>query len=142
MVVLYAHGIEQNVTYVAPVAAEAKVQEEKKPLSGRVYIDKLINDAAEQYQVSPEIMHAVIECESNYVVDVQSKHRYTFTDARRGIYLGEREQSFGLGQIHLPDHPTVSYTEAIDPVFAVDFLAKALANGKGSWWTCFRNLGA
>jgi len=35
---------------------------------------------------------------------------------------GVREPSFGLAQIHLPSHPTVTVEQALDPYFAVDFI--------------------
>lgn len=91
----------------------------------------LINSKAEQYSVSSEIMTKVIACESGFVEDVQSRH---ITRA------GTREESYGLVQINLPSHPSVSYEQAIDPVFAVEFLARNLADGKGSMWTCWRLL--
>lgn len=85
-------------------------------------------------------MDRVIACESGYNPTIQSHHRYKTDRPHEGVRAGEREQSFGLVQIHLPAHPNVSYQEAIDPEFAVDFLAKNLSQGRGGAWTCYNQL--
>ena len=76
-------------------------------------------------------MHAVVNCESEYQVDVQSK--YIRPD-------GTREKSFGLSQIYLPAHPDVSYEEAINPDFALNFMAEKFSQGKHSLWSCYKTL--
>ena len=82
-------------------------------------------------------MNTIINCESQWNTEIQSKHTYHAGNVPDGFQVGDREQSFGLVQIHLPAHPTVSYEEAIDPEYAIEFLARNLANGKGHWWTCY-----
>lgn len=48
-----------------------------------------------------------------------------------------REDSWGIAQIHLPDHPTITREQAKDLTFSAEFLAKNLAQGKCSLWsTC------
>lgn len=103
-------------------------------------VQELIAHFADEYNVSAERMSATIKCESNYITDVQSKHKYTFTNAEKGIYKGEQELSFGLVQIHLPSHPHITKAQAIDPVFAVEFMAKAFSTGQQSMWTCYTKL--
>lgn len=104
-------------------------------------IKQQVWEAAAKYNTFPEKMWEVMKCENwDLVPDLQSHHTYTFTDERRGIYYGDRERSFGLAQIHLPDHD-VTYEQAIDPAFAIDFMAKNFAEGNAQWWTCARNLG-
>ena len=85
-------------------------------------------------------MMSVINCESQYHPSIQSKHVYTERNVPKGYAVGDREQSYGLVQIHLPAHSSVTKAQATDPEFAVDFLAKNLAVGKGSMWTCYNNL--
>ena len=51
-----------------------------------------------------------------------------------GFVEGTREKSYGLAQIHLPDHPDVSYEEAINPEFSIEFMAKNFAKGNEGWW--------
>lgn len=85
-------------------------------------------------------MLAVIDCESQFVYDTQSRHVYTPSNVPKGYDVGDREQSFGLVQIHLPAHPTITKEQAYDPEFSVDFLARHLKNGDGNMWTCYRTL--
>lgn len=53
---------------------------------------------------------------------------------------GHQEESYGLAQIHLPAHPEVTMAEALDPVFSIDFMAKNMAKGKYSMWSCYTEL--
>lgn len=68
----------------------------------------------------------VIKCESTFQ-NVQSNH------FKNGI----REDSWGIVQIYLPAHPTVSRQEALDPYFAVEFMAEKFSKG---WtkWSCYK----
>jgi hypothetical protein len=95
---------------------------------------------AEEYGVSSRVMLAVVECESKFVPDIQSRHRYTPKNVPKGYAVGDREQSYGLVQIHLPAHPTITKEQATDPKFAVEFLAKNLKQGRGGMWTCYKDL--
>jgi len=79
---------------------------------------------AKLYKVSQETMLKVIECESN-----NNPHA-----------IGDGGKSFGIVQIYLPSHPDIIKEQALDPDFAIDFLAKNLAQNKGNMWTCFRSL--
>jgi len=54
--------------------------------------------------------------------------------------IGDNGHSFGLVQIFLDYHPTITKENALDPDFALNFLADNISKGKGSLWTCFRNL--
>lgn len=71
-------------------------------------------------------MMNTIKCESQYS-NVQS----------RIVYKGVREDSWGLVQIHLPSHPMVTKQQALDPEFAVNFMAEKFSNG---WtkWSCYK----
>lgn len=89
-----------------------------KPLTLKEKSDKY----AKQYNVNAELMSAVVKCESTFNPDA----------------IGDYGNSFGLVQIHLPSHPTITKEQAYDPDFALDFLAKNLAKGKGNMWTCYR----
>lgn len=95
---------------------------------------------AEEYGVSYAAMAAIISCESGWNPNIQSNHVYTVTNAPPGYTAGQREMSFGLSQIHLPVHPHITKAQALDPEFALDFLARNLAAGRASMWTCARQL--
>lgn len=119
---------QQVVTPVTP-----KV-DQRKALS----VEELINSASAKYNVSSSEMWRIMRCENkSFDPKMQSRHIYDFSSARRNIVEGTRERSYGLVQIHLPDHPTITYEQATDPAFSVDFLAKNLSKGRGYWWTCF-----
>lgn len=51
--------------------------------------------------------------------------------------IGDNGTSFGLVQIHLIAHPDITKTQALDPAFAVDFLAHQIALGNGHIWSCY-----
>lgn len=82
----------------------------------------IIGAYAHRYGVDAATMEAVIRCESRYNPYVR----------------GDKGHSRGLAQISDIWHPEVSDTQAFDPYFSIEFLAKGLAEGRGSQWTCFR----
>ena len=53
---------------------------------------------------------------------------------------GKREDSWGLVQIHLPSHPEISKEQALQPRFAVEFMAKQFSKGKASQWSYYRKV--
>lgn len=55
---------------------------------------------------------------------------------------GVRENSWGICQIHLPDHPYVTKAQAQSPEFCVKFMAEAFARGDAKWWSVWKNLKA
>jgi len=53
--------------------------------------------------------------------------------------IGDHGTSYGLFQIHLPAHPSVSIEQALDPYFVVEWSAKKFkANPK--IWSCYKKL--
>ncbi len=96
----------------------------------------MVRQKAEEYGVSAQNMLAVIGCESKFNPTIQSQHYYTEKNVPKGYNVGDREQSFGLVQIHLPAHPNVTKEQATDPEFAVDFLARNIKTNP-NMWTCY-----
>ena len=88
----------------------------------------LINKEAQKFNLNPDDLIDTIRCESQFVPNVQSNH----------FYRGEREKSFGLSQINLPYNPDVTYEQAIDPEFAVHFMAEKFSQGKQNLWSCWK----
>jgi hypothetical protein len=86
----------------------------------RSRIEKEIEEQAEKYGVSAELMRIIINCESQYKIDAR----------------GDSGHSRGLVQIHNEYHPHVTDEMANDPQFAIAFLAKNLSKGNGKWWSC------
>lgn len=105
-------------------------------------IPEKIEYYADKYNVSSELMTQIISCETanTFNPKIQSRVVYKFSSSKRGIVKGTREQSFGLSQIHLPDHPNVSYEEATDADFALDFMASKISDGQANIWSCYKNI--
>lgn len=110
---------------------------EPKSMS-QIVIDELVRKYAKQYNVSPNEMLRVIGCE-NKPLDpkLQSYIRYKSDNPVWGVKAGEREKSYGLVQIHLPSHPNISYEQATDPEFSIEFMAKKFSKGQASEWSCY-----
>ena len=77
---------------------------------------------ADRYSAPAEQMIAVIKCESKFNVNA----------------VGDHGHSFGLVQIFLPAHPNITKKQALDPDFAVEYLA---SHWFSDHWTCQRLLG-
>lgn len=126
--VFSANPTEIIVNQSSPVATSTPTERSimrqvKRPEPSATQI-ALINEKADEYNVSAEVMTKVIACESGF----------------NERALGDAGYSRGLVQIHSKYHPTVTDAQAYDAEFAVEFLAKKLSEGKGSLWTCYRLL--
>ena len=116
--------------YIAETAHAEEIEEVEKPVVieevivwDKARIDREIEEQAAKYGTSAATLKRIVKCESGYVTDIQSNH----------VLKYGREQSFGLAQIHLPSHPDISYEQAIDPEFAIAYLAKHYAQGTDKW---------
>lgn len=102
-------------------------------------VEQLVQKYATLYKVSSAKMMETIRCENRDLKPaLQSGLYYQFSDPKRGIKIGERERSYGLVQIHLPDHPEVSYEQATDPEFSIEFMAKKFSQGRAYEWSCYK----
>lgn len=122
--------IDTRIPPVEYIIPEAQAEEPRKKVLieveidwTRERIDKEIEERAAHYGTSAATLKRIVQCESGYVTDIQSRHMLSYG----------REKSFGLAQIHLPSHPNVTYEEAIDPKFAINYLAKHYAAGTDKW---------
>ncbi len=86
-------------------------------------INKIIYRNAFIYDVPEARLHKIIACESSYNPDAVNINKWEF--------------SVGLVQINLKVHD-ISEEDARDPHFAIDYLARELAAGRGRAWTCAR----
>lgn len=110
----------------------ARLQAAQRPpvaKAGKAYYLDLISRYSAKYDVSEGLMVAIVDCETARTWNpyIQSGHI---------LRSGNRERSYGLAQINLVYHPDVTYDQATSPEFALNFLAKNLAAGNRSWWTC------
>lgn len=52
--------------------------------------------------------------------------------------VGDRGNSYGLVQIHLPSHPDITKEQALDPEYALNYIVDAWLAGTQRQWTCYR----
>jgi len=98
----------------------------------------LFVQAAQQYGVSYQLLKAISLCENvRQDPTLQSGLYYNFNHPRIGIVKGEREASYGLAQINLHYNPHVTYEQATNPEFSINFLASNVAAGRASMWACY-----
>lgn len=107
-----------------------QAQEAPKPT-----VHDLIAQYANEYGVSSWLMEKVISCETGGTYDPSIQSFIIDSTGPNG-----HEDSWGLAQIHLPDHPDVTRVEAQDENFALKFMASNIAAGNAWMWTCYRNL--
>ena len=122
----------ETITYEAPVE-QKEVQIEVHVEWTPERIEKEIDDRAKEYGVSASEMKRVMYCESSGSTTIQSHYRYTKNNVPKGYAVGDREESYGLFQIHLPAHTDVTKEQAIDPKFAIEWTAK---HWKDTRWSC------
>ena len=111
---------DHPLVYEAQAEAPREVLIETKVEWTEDRIKQEIDEQAKKYKVDPKVMHKVIKCESGYNPNA----------------LGDGGKSRGLVQIHSVYHE-VSDEDAYDPQYAIEFLAKALSEGKGNLWSCY-----
>lgn len=123
-ILLLSVRASSTVIEVHPTATPTPEPVVKKtiPRSNPV-IEKLILDTATKYGIDGQQFLAVARCESSLRPDA----------------VGDGGHSYGLFQIHLPAHPSVTASQALDPYFAVDWSA-ALFKVNPRAWTCYRIL--
>ncbi len=95
-------------------------------------IRKEVDTVAARYGVSADRMWQTIKCEAT---DPDTRMVSTTIQSLHVTKSGVREPSFGLSQIHRPSHPHVTYEQAIDPLFAIDFMGKNFAAGNAWMWS-------
>lgn len=111
------------------------VVSEQAVLTDREVVEALVVKYSKQYGVSYADMMATLENENDtFQFDRQSELRYKAGN-RWGFPAGTYEKSYGVAQIHLPDHPTITYEQATDPEFAVEFMAKKFSEGRQKMWS-------
>lgn len=104
----------------------------------RAEIRTRIDEYAIPLHVSTSSMLRTVLCEAaqnaNGTFDATGQSRYI------DPYTGIQEDSWGLAQIHLPSHPSISKKEAQDPDTAISFMAEQFAIGNAWMWTCWRDI--
>jgi hypothetical protein len=102
----------------------------KEEIISQMSVHELVAHFANEYSVSESQILGTINCESSFVAQ-QSRiiNKY-----------GQREESYGIVQIHLPDHPHITKEQAMDNIFSAEFIAKEFSKGKQTKWSCWKKL--
>jgi hypothetical protein len=94
---------------------------------------ELVKKEGKLNNVDPQAMINLIDCEDTTWNPTQQSNSVYKPGNRWGFPAGTREKSYGLAQIHLPDHKDISYEQATNPEFAIDFIAE---NWNKVTWSC------
>lgn len=123
-----AHAEEPFVYWVsyftAPVIEVVAPKVKADVLTPKEVTTNLILATANKYKINPARFLATAKCESNLNPKA----------------IGDKGKSYGLWQIHLPSHPTVTKAQALDQFWATEWAGKKFAQGQPHLWSCFRNL--
>lgn len=91
---------------------------------------------SDKYNVPYSQIYKLVSCETAHTFNpqIQSYVKYNFSSPQRGIVKGEREKSYGLAQIHLPDHPKITREQATDIEYSLNFIGENLSKGNIIWY--------
>lgn len=129
------------VTYddYAPLVAYASAPSAPAPLvmpipdpNATSSLEALVRATEVQYGLT-DSFYNTLKCESAGWQNTQS--RVAHAAGPNG-----REDSWGVVQIHLPDHPEITRAQALDPTFAVPWAAEIFKEGSAHLFTCYTHL--
>lgn len=123
ILVISAFILSSLILFVRPASAIAP-EAPKLPPEAALDVPVLIQRAAAKYGADGDMMAKTLWCESGYNPDA----------------VGDGGTSFGVAQIHLPSHQTITQEQALNPEWAIDWTAREFAAGRARQWTCFRLL--
>jgi hypothetical protein len=107
-------------------------------LDNEQIIEKLVDKYSVKYNVSKVDLLRTLKNENRtFDFDLQSGLKYKKGN-RWGFPAGTLEKSYGVAQIHLPDHPEITYEQAIDPEFSVAYMASEFSKGRAKQWMGYR----
>lgn len=120
----------ETVNAVTEVAGSTpKLSSEYGTKYSEQQIEGLISKYAIVYNINETKVLETIRCESRFK-NVQSDI----------VSKGQREDSWGIVQIHLPSNPKITKEEALDPEFAIAFITKEFSEGRQSKWSCYKKI--
>lgn len=94
-----------------------------------VTIEQRVLQMQEKYNLDDSFVRTM-QCESAGWLNIQS-----MIPAVGGP--NGREDSWGVAQIHLPSHPSITRAQALDPEFALEWSAKQFKAGNARMWSCY-----
>lgn len=105
----------------------------------------MVYSSADKFQVSRNEMLGTVRCEAKTHL-IEGVIMYDAVAQSEHYYKGVREDSWGLGQWHLPSGNSnlegvpITKEQATNPEYALDLMAFYFSQNKQSKWTCYRNL--
>lgn len=99
-------------------------------------LQEYATQVAKDHGLNVERFLYTIDCESGFDPSIQSQHTYKND---RYAPAGTREQSYGLVQIHLPAHPTITKEQALNPQWSIDWMADEWDAGRQRQWSCYKD---
>lgn len=144
---------DQYLTYVAqteaalasstllatpPAEAQISLKASSTSKTEESSVEDQIKFYAQKYAIDPDKYFALVSCENKELdPNAQSNLTYKFSDPSRGIKKGQREQSYGLLQIHSPDHQDITIAQMTSADFSLDWGAREIAAGHAwNWKIC------
>lgn len=103
-----------------------------------ISIHDQIKQIGAYHGLNGEMFYNLVKCE-NVELDpnAQSELKYTFSDTKRGIIKGQVERSYGLAQIHAPDHPEITFEQMTSAEWSLNWMANEIKQGRSwKWKTC------
>lgn len=119
--------------FAIPVKANAPILPDKPPLETPEAREAFAREMSQAYKIN----------ESKFVATLSGESiGFTWNDQSLVPANGpnDREDSWGICQIHLPSHSDISKEQALDPRWCIEWSAKQFAKGNASMWSVYRNL--
>ncbi len=104
-----------------------------KPTNEQVVI-ALVDKYSKEYGVSKDAMLHTLENEDKGFDFTMQSHCLYKAGNKWGFTAGTQEKSYGVAQIHLPDHPQITLEQAYDPDFSIKFIAIEFSKGNQKQW--------
>lgn len=118
---------QKIIEAIEPIIAQRVEAQEAEPNSTstvRTYVEQ----EALKVGVSPKLASSIVQCESGFIP--QQSQILTKT--------GEKEDSWGIWQIHLPDHPTMNREKAMDVKISTAYSLELIKKGEAHLWSCYK----
>lgn len=98
-----------------------------------ISIDDLIHQTVTKYGLNYQHFYATLDCESEGFKDVAIQSQVPDRSSPNGL-----EQSYGISQVFLPEHPDITKEQAIDPVWAINYAGELFSEGKEHQLHCYK----
>lgn len=114
--------------------AEAPIKE--------IVVDECQEKQTIEKQVLCYLERSMVDSKGKEIIYNVLKGETHFRNIQSEILLpnGEREDSHGVCQIHLPSHPQVSIEQTYDIEFCIDFIVKKYNNDQLNLWSVYKKL--